>query len=317
MAEDQKTPTVEPEVPVTEETAPEPDQGTDTPVIAEVPPEPPEGDDPPVTAAAEGDPGSDQEPAVEVTGSDRRRIVDDPGIFDDDLDDELVEEIETRLTEELSKEGEGRRYRGQKVELDKADLNLDLELDLETEEGPEVDDGPPALTEAAPTPTPEAPVWWTRWPVLAGAGAVAAVLGVALIFMLRGPASEGPDVRARTIWRGQIEDQQSLRLALDPFFVPIKGAPSRQLRIRLVIVLSDLRARAYFRRFSPTLIACRNAVYQILTHKSLEELTLDKVGLQRQIQARLNQIISGGKVTQVHFTEFLVTRAGDPIVNRG
>jgi len=135
--------------------------------------------------------------------------------------------------------------------------------------------------------------------------------------MLRGPPSDGTTFEARTIWRGQIQDQQSLRLPLDPFVVTIKGAPSRQLRISLVIVLSDLRARAYFRRFSPSLIACRNAVYQILTHKSLEELTLNKVGLQRQIQTRLNQIISGGKVTQVHFTEFLVTRAGDPIINRG
>ncbi|MBU0517070.1 MAG: flagellar basal body-associated FliL family protein, partial [Proteobacteria bacterium] len=221
---------------------------------------------------------------------------------------------EARLTEELSKEGEARRYRGHKVELDKADLNLDLDLD--TEEGPEVDDGPPALTATEPLP-PEAPAWWTRWPVLAGAGAAAAVLGVALVFMLRGPAPEGPTIGPRTVWRGQIEDRPSLRLALDPFFVPIKGAPSRQLRVRLVIVLSDFRARAHFRRFSPSLIACRNAVYQILTHKSLEELTLNKVGLQRQIQTRLNQIISGGKVTQVHFTEFLVTRAGDPIINRG
>jgi flagellar basal body-associated protein FliL len=258
-------------------------RGTETPVMAEPVPE----------------------PVVEAVEDDSPRIGDDPTRLGEDLDDSLIQEIESRLAEELSQEEGAKKYRGQKVELDKADLELELDLPPE----PEVE-----LTRAAPAPAPtEAPAvgpqaWWSRWPVLVAAGIAAAVLGGGLIYSLRKAPPPAPS-NGRTVWRGQITGQESLQLALEPFLVPIKGAPGRRLTVVLVIVLSDFRTRDHFRRWSPSLVACRNAVYQILARKSIEELTLNRDELQNQIRARLNQIISSGKVTEVHFTEFLVTRA--------
>jgi flagellar basal body-associated protein FliL len=265
---------------VVEESQP---RGSETPVITET--------------------GSD--PVVELVDDDSPRIGGDPGHIGDDLDETLIQEIESGLAGELS-EGEGaKRYRGQKVELDKADL--ELELDVPPEPEPE-EEPPPVISAPAPAPEPEvrpAP-WWTRWPVLVAAGVAAAVVGGGIIYVMRKPAPI--DSNARTVWRGKITGHESLQLALEPFFVPVKGTPARRLKVVLVIVLSDFRTRDHFRRLSPSLIACRNAVYQILIRKSIEELTLNREDLQKQIRTRLNQILSSGKVTQVHFTEFLLTR---------
>jgi flagellar basal body-associated protein FliL len=244
-------------------------------------------------------------PAVEVAEDESPLIEGDPGLVSDELDDTLIQEIESRLSEELSREGDTRRYKGQKVELDKADLDLELDDTVEPEEAEEPPPAVPAPV-PAPEPAPEAGSRWTRWPVLVAAGIVAAVLGGGLILTMRAPPKKVAP-QGRTVWRGTISGSESLQLALEPFLVPIKGAPARRLKVILVIVLSDFRARDHFRRLSPSLIACRNAVYQILTHKTIEELTLNREQLQNQIRTRLNQIISSGKVTQVHFTQFLMT----------
>ncbi len=260
-------------------------RGSETPVMAETGPE----------------------PVVEVVDDDSPRIGEDPTQVGEDLDDTLIQEIESRLAEELSREEGAKRYRGQKVELDKADLELELppELEPEEKEAQEEEEPPAVIPPQAPAPVVEPTPWWTRWPVLVAAGVAAAIVGGGLIYALRKPAPV-PD-KARTVWRGKITGHESLQLALEPFIVPIKGTPARRLKVVLVIVLSDFRTRDHFRRLSPSLIACRNAVYQILARKTIEELTLNREQLQKQIRTRLNQIISSGKVTQVHFTQFLVT----------
>ena len=95
-------------------------------------------------------------------------------------------------------------------------------------------------------------------------------------------------------------------VTLDPFVVNLADPLGRRfLRMTLDVEVLNRPAIADVQRNSSRI---RDAVILLLAGKSFADLASmeGKITLKNQIVERLNQIVGGGKVTNVYFTEFVV-----------
>lgn len=95
-------------------------------------------------------------------------------------------------------------------------------------------------------------------------------------------------------------------VTLDPFVVNLADPLGRRfLRMTLDVEVLNRQAIAEVQRNNSRI---RDAVILLLAGKSFADLASmeGKITLKNQIVERLNQIVGGGRVTNVYFTEFVV-----------
>ena len=95
-------------------------------------------------------------------------------------------------------------------------------------------------------------------------------------------------------------------VTLDPFVVNLADPLGRRfLRMTLDVEVLNREAIAIVQRNNSRI---RDAVILLLAGKSFADLASmeGKITLKNQIVERLNQIVGGGRVTNVYFTEFVV-----------
>jgi flagellar FliL protein len=94
---------------------------------------------------------------------------------------------------------------------------------------------------------------------------------------------------------------------MDPFIVNIQdqGTTDRYLKIIIEFDISDKNCIAELNQLKPKL---RDNVLDLLSSKSYKDI-MDISGKQRlrdELMVRLNSFLTGGKITKVYFTEFVV-----------
>jgi flagellar FliL protein len=99
---------------------------------------------------------------------------------------------------------------------------------------------------------------------------------------------------------------ESATWTMDPFIVNlVDNAGERYLKVAIELEVSDKNIIPELNRLKPKL---RDNVLDLLTSKSYKDL-VDMVGKQRlrdEIMMRLNSFLTGGKITKVYFTEFVI-----------
>jgi flagellar FliL protein len=93
---------------------------------------------------------------------------------------------------------------------------------------------------------------------------------------------------------------------MDPFIVNlVDNNGERYLKISVELEVSDKNVVPELNKLKPKL---RDNILDLLTAKSYKDL-VDMMGKQRlrdEIMMRLNSFLSGGKITKVYFTEFVI-----------
>ena len=93
---------------------------------------------------------------------------------------------------------------------------------------------------------------------------------------------------------------------MEPFIVNLAdNNGERYLKVTIELEVTDKKIIEELNILKPKL---RDNVLDLLTAKSYKDL-VDMVGKQRlrdEIQMRLNSYLSGGKITKVYFTEFVI-----------
>ncbi len=94
--------------------------------------------------------------------------------------------------------------------------------------------------------------------------------------------------------------------AMEPFIVNlVDNNGERYLKVSIELEISDKNILPELNKLKPKL---RDNVLDLLTAKSYKDL-VDMVGKQRlrdEIMMRLNSFLTGGKITKVYFTEFVI-----------
>ncbi len=253
--------------------------------------------------------------STEESSSQRRKVLDDPALSGETFDEEILAEIEGRLEDQdggpALPEGAG-----DKVELDKADLPLDLTSEVEEPEpevAPEIEvdlagDEPEDIHLEEEEEKPA-----RRFsPLVLAAGGLVLVLaaaGVGWWAFSPATAPEEPENKLPPyIVTGPVPDiNQILRLKLKPFIIPLQDTDQgRILKIAVSLETPDEEAR---QRLSQNLRLCRDVIYRLLRNRPAKELksARSKRLLQAQIKTELNHALKGKMVFQVYFTEFVIT----------
>ena len=254
--------------------------------------------------------------STEESSSQRRKVLDDPSLAGETFDEEILAEIEGRLEDQ----GEGPALpegAGDKVELDKADLPLDLEPspeEPEPESAPEieVDLAGEDLEELAVEGEEEEKPARRFSPLLLAAGGLVLVLAAAGIgwwAFSPAPAPEEPKNKLPPyVFTGPVPDiNEILRLQLKPFIIPLLDTDQgRILKIAVSLETPDEESR---QMLSQKLRLCRDVIYRLLRNRPAKELksARGKRLLQAQIKTELNHALKGKLVFQVYFTEFVIT----------
>lgn len=251
----------------------------------------------PEAVSAAPDPGKDQEGAAQT------------------FDEEVLSEIEGRLEreEDLAAIPEGA---GQKVELDRADLPLDLDLEEEEPETPpavEVDLAEPEEdmvleTEGGEEEAPEG----KRKQILLGS----ILLGVALLAgggyfawkKLHKPPQTKPTQHDPRIFTAPMPDPiKTLRMDLEPFLVPLAKSPEgRLLLLKVSLEVADPNDKDFLAEKTRLL---RDTIYRLVRYRLASELKTvrGKMLLRAQMKAEINRVLGRDLVAQVYFTEFVIT----------
>lgn len=150
-----------------------------------------------------------------------------------------------------------------------------------------------------------------KWVVLLLVLLLLAGGGAAAYWFLMGPGAASKDDALEQ--EGDQADRQAARtefvpeiVTLEPFVVNLADPLGRRfLRMTLDVEVLNRAAIADVQRNNSRI---RDAVILLLAGKSFADLASmeGKITLKNQIVERLNQIVGGGRVTNVYFTEFVV-----------
>ncbi|TVQ97932.1 MAG: flagellar basal body protein FliL [Desulfovibrionales bacterium] len=135
--------------------------------------------------------------------------------------------------------------------------------------------------------------------------------GAAAYWFLMGPGAEsgeqaGEQAVPGAEATGTRADFTPEIVRLDPFIVNLADPLGRRfLRMTLDVEVRDRAAVGEVQRSTSRI---RDAVILLLAGKSFADLASmeGKITLKNEIVERLNQIVGGGRVTNVYFTEFVV-----------
>ena len=237
------------------------------------------------------------------------------------FDEDILAEIEKRLDQESP--AQGGTAAGQKVELDKADLPLDLDPsdeslmpEPEPEPAVEIDlAGEMEQPEAGPAPDREqAKKRGLKFWLVLGLGGLLILGGAgfgAWWFFLSGPppkkepvAKKGPS----DFYRGQVPDfTKELRVKLKPFIVPLsESEEGRILKVTVNLEVTDPDLKAQLAKHNRLI---RDIIYRTLRGRLAPEIKNEKGKqlLQAQIKTELNHQLTFSPIFKVLFTEFIVT----------
>ena len=137
-----------------------------------------------------------------------------------------------------------------------------------------------------------------KWIIIGTVGLVLIVGGVlGAVFMMKGSSKKEEAAKEQVVpgvW------------AMDPFIVNLAdNNGERYLKVTIELEVSDKKIVEELNTLKPKL---RDNILDLLTAKSYKDL-VDMVGKQRlrdEIAMRLNSYLTGGKITKVFFTEFVI-----------
>jgi flagellar basal body-associated protein FliL len=244
----------------------------------------------------------------------KRKVLDQSQISGEGFDEDILSDIERRLDAEPGERG--LKPSTEKVELDKADLPVldalipppaatepppEVEVDLAGDEA-----GLPELEAAGEEPAKGRK---NLLLLVGGVSFLALAAGVTLWFTLLMPSKKvvtGPP--PQTVVGDAIPDpQQALRLALEPFLVPLTATDKgRLLKVGVSLEVSDPAEKDLL---LPYKLQMRDAIYRLLRDRPAEEIqgARTKNLLQGQIKTELNHLLGSVIIYQVYFTEFVIT----------
>ena len=258
-------------------------------------------------------PGKEEEP--------RRSVLDQSQVMADAFDEDVLAEIERRLDRD---EGPPTAGAGEKVELDKADLPI-LNLPIPKGPSPEVEvdlsGEAPGLSVPVEAPTaPPKPTPKKRLGLYLGLGAglaLFAVGGVGAWLYLQKPA---PAPALATVAQPMAEPpaeapaekpsqaKPELNYKLEPFLVPLLKSKQggRLLKISLSLEMGDPSARDLL---GTRKVVLRDVIYRLLRDRPADEIqgARSKHLLETQIKTEINHHLGAEVITQVHFTEFVIS----------
>lgn len=237
------------------------------------------------------------------------------------FDEEVLTEIEKRLDLEGGEQA-GTKAVGEKVELDKADLPLDLGQPEEAEAEAEPKAGPPpqvevdlsdveldrgALQEEAPAPSDR-----RKKVKLIGLGMLLLTVGVGAAlgvwYGMVKPSEKVEEEMPPYFFRGPVPDPEAaLRLKLEPFIVPLmKSAAGRILRVVVDLEVTEPKNKE---SVADRTRMVRDVIYRLLRNRPAMELrsARSKKLLQAQIKTEINHSLEKPLVFKVFFTEFVIT----------
>lgn len=254
-------------------------------------------------------PGKEDEP--------KRKVLDQSQVLGDAFDEDVLAEIERRLDREESPLPGGA---GEKVELDKADLPI---LDMPAPQAPppevEVDlaGEAPSLTLPVEAPTEAAtPAPKKRLGLFLGLGAGVALLAVgavgAWLFLKKPAPAPAPapvaSLPAETPADKPPQARPDISYKLEPFLVPLLKSKDggRLLMLSLSLEVGDPRVRDLL---GPRKVALRDLIYRLLRDRPADEIksARSKNLLETQIKTELNNYLGTEAITQVRFTDFVIT----------
>lgn len=131
--------------------------------------------------------------------------------------------------------------------------------------------------------------------------------GAAYWFLLGpGAAQENAEEQGNQAGQGRRTEFVPEIVTLEPFVVNLADPLGRRfLRMSLDVEVVNRTATADVRSHNSRI---RDAIILLLAGKSFADLASmeSRITLKNQIVERLNQIVGGGKVTNVYFTEFVI-----------
>ena len=235
------------------------------------------------------------------------------------FDEDILAEIENRLDQESPGEGGAS---GQKVELDKADLPLDLDtseevLPAEPEPAVEIDlAGDMDHAEEKPTEKKEeqAKKRGLKFWLIVGLGGLlvlgGAGFGVWWFFLNEPPAQKEPlkEKLPGNFFRGKVPDlMKKMRVKLKPFIVPLSESDEgRILKVTVDLEVTDPDLKSELAKKNRLI---RDIIYRTLRGRLAPEIKNEKgkMLLQAQIKTELNHQLTYSPIFKVLFTEFIVT----------
>jgi flagellar FliL protein len=137
-----------------------------------------------------------------------------------------------------------------------------------------------------------------KWLVIGGLAAVLVIGGsLAAFYFIHNSSKKETPVKEQPV---------SAVWAMEPFIVNlVDNNGERYLKISVELEVSDKNVVPELNKLKPKL---RDNILDLLTAKSYKDL-VDMMGKQRlrdEIMMRLNSFLSGGKITKVYFTEFVI-----------
>jgi flagellar FliL protein len=135
------------------------------------------------------------------------------------------------------------------------------------------------------------------------------IIGIAVVIVVTG-GTVGTIYYKKSFGKKEQQQQQAPVSAIwpmDPFIVNIQdpGGSDRYLKIIVELDISDKNCITELNQLKPKL---RDNVLDLLSSKSYKDI-MDISGKQRlreEIMMRLNSFLTGGKISKVYFTDFVV-----------
>ena len=133
------------------------------------------------------------------------------------------------------------------------------------------------------------------------------IIGVVVLVLLAGGTLTVFYVMKGSSKKEPVKEQPvSAVWTMEPFIVNlVDNNGERYLKISIELEISDKNLIPELNKLKPKM---RDNVLDLLTAKSYKDL-VDMVGKQRlrdEIMMRLNSFLTGGKITKVYFTEFVI-----------
>ena len=246
--------------------------------------------------------------ATPETSGQSRKVLDEARVAEGGFEEEVLAELGDEIGKDAASAGD-------KVELDKADLPLDMEEEPEPE--PEAEPEPEVEVDLADEPgfpplegEEEAPPpnRVRRFVFLGVLGSVALGLGLGLWYGLLKPKERVKTELPPYFFQGPMPDpEQALRVKLKPFIVPLLASKEgRLLRVAVSLESPDDEAKQLLSEKTRLL---RDVIYRLLRDRPAREIMTyrGKKLLQAQIKAEINHLLNRPLVYQVLFTEFVIT----------
>jgi flagellar FliL protein len=139
--------------------------------------------------------------------------------------------------------------------------------------------------------------------ILLGGGAFA---GWKFLWAGKGPEKDGEAALKTEEAVADVDTSREIIHEMEPFIVNLLGdRGTRYLKTRFDLAVENEKVNSELKKRTPQL---RDAILLLLTSKTFEEISKPegKIQLRNELIARINQLVQGGAVQSLYFTEFVV-----------